>query len=56
MLTVTLCDWSGSRLPVDGEPMARLAADGFRPGVLQTKRFPDLGGDVPTVDFSGWQI
>ena len=43
-------------LPVDGEPMTRLAADGFRPGVLQAKRFPDLRGDVPTVDFSGWPI
>ena len=43
-------------LPVDGEPMAHLAAQGFRPGVLAASRFPDLGADVPTVDFSGWPI
>ena len=43
-------------LPVDGEQMTHLAAEGFRPAVLEASRYADLAEDVPTVDFSGWPI
>ena len=37
-------------LPVEGEPLSKLTAEGFRPAVV------DVGEGVPTVDFSGWPI
>ena len=37
-------------LPVEGEPLEKLTAAGFRPAVIH------LAEDVPTIDFSGWPV
>ncbi len=43
-------------LPVEGEPLKKLTEGGFRPAVIDKASYPNLPGDVPTIDFSGWPV
>ena len=43
-------------LPIDDEHLATLQELGFRAGVLDVATYPTLGGDVQTVDYSGWPL
>jgi TRAP-type uncharacterized transport system substrate-binding protein len=45
-----------SVLPIDDEHLAVLQRLGFRRGILDAATYPTLGGDVQTVDYSGWPI
>ena len=43
-------------LPLGEEHLGRMEAIGFRRGVIEKARYPNLPADVPTVDFSGWPL
>jgi TRAP-type uncharacterized transport system substrate-binding protein len=43
-------------LPVDGAVLKHLKSLGYRPSSMSRCGFRGLGGDVPTVDFSGWPM
>ncbi|MCH8200120.1 MAG: hypothetical protein IIA54_08675, partial [Chloroflexi bacterium] len=43
-------------LPVEGEPLKKLTAEGFRPAIIEKASYPHLPEDVPTIDFSGWPV
>jgi hypothetical protein len=43
-------------LPLGGEPLAALRAQGYRDGVIEKARYPSLPSDIATVDYSGWPI
>ena len=45
-----------SILKLREETLSRLEAMGYRRGILRQADFPNLPGDVPTLDFSGWPI
>ena len=43
-------------LPVAGTVRSRMLAMGYRAAVMSTVRFPGLGENVETLDFSGWPM
>ena len=43
-------------LPLGDEHLRRMESVGFRRGVVEKARFPNLPADVPTIDFSGWPL
>jgi TRAP-type uncharacterized transport system substrate-binding protein len=43
-------------LPLDEPMLAKLEALGLRRGVMPKARYPKLGGDLPTLDFSGFAV
>lgn len=40
-------------LPLGDEHLQRMEEIGFRRGVIEKARYPNLPADVPTMDFSG---
>jgi len=43
-------------LPLDGAVLRQLKSLGYRPSVMSRCGFRGLGGDIQTVDFSGWPM
>lgn len=43
-------------LPVEGAVLKKMVAMGFRPANMTETRFPGMGQDVTTLDFSGWPM
>lgn len=43
-------------LELDAETVAKLAAFGWRKGIVTKKRFPKLESDYAGIDFSGWPL
>jgi TRAP-type uncharacterized transport system substrate-binding protein len=43
-------------LPVEGAVLKQMVAMGYRPADMTQARFPGMGQDVTTLDFSGWPM
>jgi TRAP-type uncharacterized transport system substrate-binding protein len=43
-------------LPLDDSVLAKMEALGLRRGVMPVARYPKLGNDLPTLDFSGFAV
>jgi TRAP-type uncharacterized transport system substrate-binding protein len=52
----TALDHGFRYLPIDGPVLRRLAALGYRRGVVPESQFKGLAADVATIDFSGWPM
>jgi TRAP-type uncharacterized transport system substrate-binding protein len=52
----TVLDHGFRYLPIEGSVLRKLKRLGYRPGVVPQSHFKGLGGDVPTIDFSGWPM
>jgi TRAP-type uncharacterized transport system substrate-binding protein len=57
VMWASLVPAAGARfLPLSPERLATLQAQGFRRGLIEQERYPELPGDILTVDFSGWPL
>jgi len=43
-------------LPLEGAVLKSMVAMGYRPAVMSKSRFPGIGEDIMTIDFSGWPM
>jgi hypothetical protein len=43
-------------LPVDGAVLKKMVAMGYRPTQMTKSRFPEIGEEITTLDFSGWPM
>jgi TRAP-type uncharacterized transport system substrate-binding protein len=52
----TALDHGFEVLPLEPKILRQLERLGFQRAVLPQDRFPNLGGDIQTIDFSGWPL